>query len=83
MLAEVLAASESLQNTRRGYLLRAEGRGEKLDALKKQRAALDEQARGFLQKARLLTDMENSLEGFQSSVKYVVSQARRGALSGS
>ena len=26
--------------------------------------------------------MENSLEGFQSSVKYVVSQARRGALSG-
>lgn len=82
LLAEVLAASESLQNTRRGYLLRAEGRGEKLDALKKQRAALDEQARGFLQKARLLTDMENSLEGFQSSVKYVVSQARRGALSG-
>ena len=78
----MLAASESLQNTRRGYLLRAEGRGEKLDALKKQRAALDEQARGFLQKARLLTDMENSLEGFQSSVKYVVSQARRGALSG-
>ena len=82
LLAEVLAASESLQNTRRGYLLRAEGRGEKLDALKKQRAALDEQARGFLQKARLLTDMENSLEGFQSSVKYVVSQARRGALPG-
>ena len=82
LLAEGLAAAESLQNTRRGYLLRAEGRGEKLDALKKQRAALDEQARGFLQKARLLTDMENSLEGFQSSVKYVVSQARRGALSG-
>ncbi len=70
----------SLQNSRRGCQMKLEGRRQKLDALLEQRRALEDKARAHTQRAKLLFDMENSLEGFSQSVKYIMEQARRGAI---
>ena len=71
---------QSLQNAQNGCRMKLEGRREKLDGLIKECQTLEDKARERLQRAKLLFDMENSMEGFQNSVKYVMSQALKGAL---
>lgn len=70
----------SLQNARKGCQMKLEGRRQKLEALLEQHRSLGDKARGFTQKAKLLFDMENSMEGFSQSVKYIMEQARKGAI---
>ncbi len=82
-LAGVLEGTiQSLQNARQGCRMKLAGRQERLDALAEQRRTLEESLRAAQQRAKLLFDMENSLEGFQNSVKYVMGQVQKGALSG-
>ena len=81
LLAEVLAASESLKIPA-AVICCAPRAGEKLDALKKQRAALDEQARGFLQNAAAHRyEGKTAWRAFRA-VSNMLSHRRAGALSG-
>ena len=72
----------SLGNSRDGLRLKQQGRREKLDRLARDCQQLEDRARERLQRAKVLFDMENSLEGFSGSVKYVMAQAQKGALQG-
>lgn len=73
---------ESLQNAQQGYRLKLESKQARIDEFSEKERRLADQERGCLQKAKLLFDMENSLEGFHQSVKYIMGQASKGALSG-
>lgn len=81
-LAEQQDKIASLTNTRQGYLLKRQGRAEKLDGLQKQNDILTARADQHRQRARLLEEMEDSLEGFAGSVRYILGQAKKGALHG-
>ncbi len=82
LLQEIAGRIQALENAQAGYQIKRKGRQEKYDRLVAGRRELEDQARGYLQKAKLLQEMENSLEGFQQSVRYVMSQADKGALQG-
>ena len=72
----------SLENTRSGYALKRESRGRKLEKLGEQARELDTQIAAKLQRAKLLEDLEAGMEGFAGSVKFVLGQAKKGALGG-
>ena len=72
----------SAQNTLKGYSLRLESRKETTEKLK---AELDEIRIDIETKRRrvvLLTELENSMEGFSKSVKSVISEAKKGVIRG-
>lgn len=81
-IAEEQEKIDSLGNTRRGYALKREGRTKKLEELHAQRKSLLDTAGQRLQRARLLEDLEASMEGFAGSVKYILGEVQKGALSG-
>lgn len=70
----------SLENARRGHQLKLQGRQDKFNQLTERRRGLEDKVRASQQRAKLLFDMENSMEGFAGSVKYVMGQVARGAL---
>lgn len=80
LLEQIGQTIVQLQNTRQGYELKLSGRHQKEKELLAQRQKLEDMQREKLQRAKVLTDMENSLEGFSGSVKYVMNQVTRGAL---
>jgi len=71
-----------LRNSKSGYSLKKEGRKKALEDVEQQAVAYIEKARDARRRAGLLEDLEKSMEGFAGSVKYILSQAGRGALSG-
>ena len=71
---------QSLENTQKGHALKVQGRRDKLNTLVNKRRVLEDRAREYSQKAQVLFNMENSMEGFAGSVKYVMGQVARGAL---
>ncbi len=73
---------QSLQNTLSGYEYRFQNRSSKLAAAKE---TLDRQTLDVEEKqrrVRMLEEMERNLDGFQQSVKAVIKQSERGALTG-
>ncbi|WP_423719269.1 chromosome segregation protein SMC [Anaerotruncus rubiinfantis] len=80
LLAEIADNIQSLQNAQKGYQLKLESRQKKMDSLAANRREYEDKARERLQKAQLLFNMENSMEGFSQSVKYIMAQAGKGAL---
>lgn len=72
----------SLQNSLEGYRLRKASRADKLAKLEQSRRTLEDRSRGLRQKSQMLTDMENNLEGFAQSVRFIMSRAGKGAISG-
>ncbi len=82
LLEDIDERMTSLSNTAKGIELKLSGRKnqlEKLDAdISKMRRGKDER----LSRAKLLEDMERSMEGFMGSVKFVLGQAQRGYLRG-
>ena len=73
---------ESLQNALAGYEYRYKNRSEKLAAAKE---ALDKRGLDVEEKqrrVRMLEEMERNLDGFQQSVKMILKQGERGALTG-
>lgn len=79
---EVLEQVESLQNTVNGYQLRWESRASKLEAAKETADKLYLDAEEKIRRVKLLEELERNMEGFSGSVKAVVRQAERGALTG-
>jgi len=67
-------------NTKSGYSLKRKSREEKLGALNVQKRELLEKARESEQRAKLIEDMENNMEGFGQSVKFIVSQVKANRL---
>ncbi len=82
LLQRLQETIQSLGNSRDGFQLKRKVRQDKLDRLLRDCQQLEDQARERLQKAKLLFDMENSMEGFSGSVKYVMAQVHKGAIKG-
>lgn len=72
----------SQQNVKKGYLIKQKSVSDRLAALQRQRSDLESEQKEHLQKARLIGDMEKNMEGFQQSVRYIMSQAQSGNLRG-
>lgn len=71
-----------LENSRQGYQMKRENRERKLRELAAREAELESRMAAKLQRAGLLEDMESAMEGFAGSVKFVLAEARQGALRG-
>lgn len=72
----------SIENTVKGYSMKRESRRAKLEELKKKVQSLQDSANQKRQRAKLLEDLEASMEGFGGSVKYILGEAKKGSLSG-
>ena len=72
----------SLQNSQKGYKLKGEGRQRHLDAMLVEQKQLLQEAERKNHQAKVLSDMERSMEGFQNSVKQVMQAGRNGKLRG-
>jgi len=81
-LADNAARAESLQNGISGLALKKSLREKQLAALEESRAALQKSADAALSRAKLLQDLEDHMEGFAQSVKFVLERAKAGALRG-
>lgn len=82
-LAQLLTQRmETLENQKAGYRFKLEGRQKKLEQEQAQAEELLTQAGQLRQKAKLLRDLEDNLEGFAYSVKAVMKQSKNGRLEG-
>lgn len=79
---ELERQSQSLQNTISGYNMKLKSRQEKLEELQKSYNKTDLAIKEKKQRAKLLQDLENNMEGFAYSVKSVLSRGKKGMLSG-
>ena len=73
---------QAAENTVRGYQMRADARVRRRDAAKQESDSLRLDYQEQVRKAGLLEALEHNLEGFAASVKTVMKEAGRGALSG-
>lgn len=73
---------EALGNTVQGHEIRLKARRDRLETSRRQSEALRLDLEEHLRRARLLEDLERNLEGFSQSVKAVMRETSRGALSG-
>ncbi|MEA5135517.1 MAG: chromosome segregation protein SMC [Candidatus Fimivivens sp.] len=72
----------SLDNEAKGYLLKQGNRKQKVEELDKQLNDLRQKIGERRSRARLLSDMDKNMEGFGQSIKYIMNQARAGAVKG-
>ncbi|MGI6403165.1 MAG: chromosome segregation protein SMC [Oscillospiraceae bacterium] len=73
---------QGLENSKRGYQLKGESRKKSLQELLDNIQDLQHKAQDARRRAKLLEDMEKSMEGFAGSVKYILGQAEKGAIGG-
>ncbi len=81
-LEEQQGRAHQLQNALKGYQMKRDSRTESCEKLRKERQELENQIIQKLQRAKLLEDLEKSMEGFAHSVKYILGEANKGALGG-
>ncbi|MGN0664567.1 MAG: chromosome segregation protein SMC [Negativibacillus sp.] len=72
----------SLQNSQKGYELKRSSRKRHLDELLEQQRQLLQESERKMHQAKVLSDMERSMEGFQNSVKQVMQAGKSGKLRG-
>lgn len=60
-----------LNNEKNGYELKLKLKNEKLEEIKAKQRAINDEIKGKQQHSKLLIDMENSMEGFSYSVKFI------------
>lgn len=72
----------SLDNEAKGYLLKQGNRRQKVEEMDKQLNDLRQKIGERRSRARLLSDMDKNMEGFGQSIKYIMNQARAGAVKG-
>lgn len=72
----------SLQNSKKGYDMKNQSRQRQLDVLLEQQRQWQQEAERKIHQAKVLSDMERSMEGFQNSVKQVMQAGRSGKLRG-
>ena len=82
MLSNLEENISSINNSLKGYELRYNSRKEKVETLNKEleNSKLDSEAK--TRRIQILKDLENNMEGFGHSVKYVISNAETGILKG-
>ncbi len=82
LLRSIEENAESIQNSLKGYELRLSGKRETADKLKSEleSAKLDIEAKK--RRIQILRDLENNMEGFAHSVKFVMNKAETGILRG-
>ncbi|MEG1686571.1 MAG: chromosome segregation protein SMC [Angelakisella sp.] len=73
---------EGLKNSVGGYEVKLKGRQEKQQSMESRIRTTERAAGEKLQRAQLLSDMEQNMEGFSGSVKLVIKRAAAGALRG-
>ena len=71
-----------LRNSLKGYEMRRESRAEAVDELKREIDSLQLDIGEKLRRARILEDLEQSMEGFSGSVKQIMRESKSGALAG-
>lgn len=74
--------AEALQNSIKGYEMRYQSRASRMEAVKQKADKLGLDAEEKRRRARLLEEMERSMEGFTQSVKTIMKQSERGMLRG-
>ncbi|MBR6790598.1 MAG: chromosome segregation protein SMC [Oscillospiraceae bacterium] len=82
LLAEIEEKKRSLENTIAGYEMKRKSRQSKYDELKARHQELDLAEKEKLQRAKLLLDLEASLEGFAQSVRAVMRWQKNGSQKG-
>ena len=82
LLEDIEDKSESLNNSKNGIAMKRRIFEDKLSVLNERRAKISREADAFSQRARVLQDMERSMEGFGQSVKFVLDRGSAGALRG-
>ena len=73
---------QGLENTAGGLRIKRSGRETKRQELERELRAVEQKAGEKQQKARLLESLEQNMEGFAGSVKYIIGQQKRGAIQG-
>ncbi|MBP0990250.1 MAG: chromosome segregation protein SMC, partial [Oscillospiraceae bacterium] len=73
---------ESLENSSNGIKMKMSSRTEKLSKIENERNGKLREAEDKLRRAKVLEDLEKSMEGFSGSVKYILSQSKSGYLPG-
>ena len=82
LLVEIDEMLVSLDNESKGYLLKQGSRKQKVAELDAQLNDLRQKIGERRSRARLLSDMDKNMEGFGQSIKYIMNQARAGAVKG-
>ena len=82
LLKEIAARMQSLENERAGYEMKLASRRKKFAGAQAAQQELDLAVKEKLQRARLLRDLDQNMEGFQYSVKAVMKAAKSGQLRG-
>lgn len=82
LLEEILSRRESLTNTEKGLQLKLSGKEDALKKLQQQYQDLELEEKGKLQRANLLRDLEENMEGFAHSVKAVLNWQKNGVQKG-
>ncbi len=72
----------SINNSLKGYELRYNSRKEKVETLNKELENLKLDSEAKTRRIQILKDLENNMEGFGHSVKFVISNAETGILKG-
>ncbi len=72
----------SLQNSIKGYEIRLENRNATLGELTEKANSLHLDIEGKRRRVQILTELENSMEGFSRAVKEIVAQSEKGVLRG-
>ncbi|MFV0498092.1 MAG: chromosome segregation protein SMC [Candidatus Fimivivens sp.] len=82
LLTVIKESFVSLDNEAKGYMLKQGNRQQKVEELDKQLNDLRQKIGECRSRARLLSDMDKNMEGFGQSIKYIMNQARAGAVKG-
>ncbi|WP_077534511.1 chromosome segregation protein SMC [Massiliimalia massiliensis] len=82
LMARLEEQTVSLQNAEGGYQMKLASRQKKLEEAQQRLASLELGIKEKRQKAKLLEDLEQNMEGFAFSVKAVLRQGKHGALNG-
>ena len=72
----------SLQNSQQGYALKRQSRDKRRRELDEKIIQLADNAHKYDSRVKLLEDLEANMEGYPNSVRYILSESKRGALPG-
>ncbi len=82
LLKNIEENAQSIQNSLKGYELRLSSKRESADRLKAELDSMKLDIEAKKRRIQILRDLENNMEGFAHSVKFVMSKAETGLLRG-
>ena len=82
LLKSLQENSDSIANSLKGYEMRLSSRREAVDKLKAELDTVNLDIEAKLRRAQILRDLENNMEGFAHSVKFLMGKSQTGILRG-